>query len=42
MVHRLNCSLWDLPESGIEPVSPALAGGLFTIEPPRESSVSIF
>ena len=24
----------DLPKSGIEPVSPALAGGLLTIEPP--------
>ena len=24
----------DLPGSGIEPVSPALAGGLFTAEPP--------
>ena len=25
---------WDLPGSGIEPMSPALAGGLFTTEPP--------
>ena len=25
--------MWDLPDPGIEPVSPALAGGLFTIEP---------
>jgi len=24
----------DLPKSGIEPVSPALAGGVFTTEPP--------
>ena len=24
---------WDLPEPGIEPVSPALAGGFFTTEP---------
>ena len=24
----------DLPESGIEPVSPALAGGFFATEPP--------
>ena len=24
----------DLPNAGIEPVSPALAGGFFTIEPP--------
>ena len=26
--------LWDLPRSGIEPVPRALAGGLFTTEPP--------
>ena len=26
--------MWDLPESGIDPVSPALAGGFFTTEPP--------
>ena len=41
--HRLSsCStwalvllrLWDLPGSGIEPVSPALAGGFVTTEPP--------
>ena len=25
---------WDLPRSGIEPMSPALAGGFFTTEPP--------
>ena len=25
----------DLPDSGIEPVSPALAGGFFTTVPPR-------
>ena len=27
--------MWDLPWSGMEPMSPALAGGLFTIEPPE-------
>ena len=41
--HRLNsCGIWawllpsvrDLPGSGIEPASPALAGGFFTSEPP--------
>ena len=42
VVHRLNCFRWDLPESGTEAVSPALAGGFFTVEPPRKSSVSIF
>ena len=24
---------WDIPDLGIEPVSPALAGGFFTTEP---------
>ena len=28
----------DLPHSGIEPVSPALAGGVFTTEPPGKPS----
>ena len=40
--HRLNScrawahllSMWDSSRSGIELMSPALAGGLFTIEPP--------
>ena len=26
--------MWDLPRSGIEPVSPAFAGGFFTTGPP--------
>ena len=26
--------MWDHPGSGIEPMSPALAGGFFTNEPP--------
>ena len=26
--------MWDLPGSGMEPVSPALTGGFFTTEPP--------
>ena len=29
--------IWDLAESGIEPVSLALAGGFFTTEPPGKS-----
>ena len=29
----------DLPDPGIEPVSPALAGGFFTTEPPGKPSV---
>ena len=28
---------WDLPEPGIEPVSPALAGGFLTTAPPGKS-----
>ena len=31
---QLLCGMWDLPGSGIEPVSPALAGGFFTTKPP--------
>ena len=27
---------WDLPGPGIDPVSPALAGGFFTTESPRK------
>ena len=29
--------MWDLPRSGIEPVSPALAGRFLTTELPREA-----
>jgi len=28
--------MWDLPGSRIKPVSPALAGGFFTTEPPEK------
>ena len=28
------CSIWDLPRLETEPVSPVLAGGFFTTEPP--------
>ena len=31
---QLPYSMWDLRRSRIEPVSPALAGGLFTTKPP--------
>jgi hypothetical protein len=27
--------MWNLPETGIEPTSSALAGGFLTIEPPE-------
>ena len=33
--------MWDLPETGIEPVSPALGGGFFTTEPPRKPGALI-
>ena len=29
--------MWDLPRAGIEPVSPALAGGFLTTAPPGKS-----
>ena len=32
-------SPWDLPDPGIEPISPILAGGFFTAEPPGKSKV---
>ena len=38
----LPCSMWDLPGSGIEPVSPALAGGFFTTESPGKPWVRLF
>ena len=30
----LLCNMWDVPGSGLEPVSPALAGGFSTTAPP--------
>ena len=32
-------SIWDLPRSGLEPISSALTGILFTTEPPKKLSV---
>ena len=32
-LQQLLSGIWDLPWSGMEPVSPALAGGFFTTEP---------
>ena len=49
--HKLNscgswalllCSVWDLPGPGNEPVSPALAGGFFTTEPPGKPWKCVF
>ena len=34
--------MWDLPRRGLEPVSPALAGGFPTTVPPGKSLNSIF
>ena len=34
--------MWDLPGPGIEPVSPALAGGFLTTVPPGKSCASVF
>ena len=35
----LLCDTWDLPGLEIKPMSPALAGGFFTIEPPGKPHV---
>ena len=49
--HRLNScgsqaqllrGMWDLPGSGIELVSLALAGGFFTTEPPGKPRINFF
>ena len=32
--------MWDLPRPGLEPVSPALAGGFLTTAPPQKSLLS--
>ena len=40
---ELSCGMWDLPGSGIEPVSPALAGGFLITRPPGKTfSLSSF
>ena len=31
---QLFCGMWDLPGPGLEPMSPALAGGFLTTAPP--------
>ena len=38
----LPCAMWDLPRSGIEPVSPVWAGGFFTTELPEKPSLFLF
>ena len=34
--------MWDLPTSGVKPVSPALAGGFFPPEPPGKPEALVF
>ena len=34
--------MWDVLRPGIEPVSPALAGGFFTTEPPGKPQDYLF
>ena len=36
---QLLLGMWDLPKSGVEPMSPVLAGGFFTTEPPGKPTV---
>ena len=38
---QLLCNMGDLPEPGIEPVTPTLAGAFFTIEPQGKSSANL-
>ena len=35
---QLLCGMWDLPRPGLEPVTPALAGGFLTTVPPGKPS----
>ena len=39
---ELFCRVWNLPRPGIEPVSPELASGFFTTEPPGKSACAVF
>ena len=36
----LLCGMWDLPGPGLEPMSPALAGGFLTTVPPGKSHIT--
>ena len=44
VVHRFSLPLgiWNLPRSGIKSMSPALAGRVFTTEPPEKSHPDCF
>ena len=37
----LLCGTWDLPGPGLEPLSPALAGGFLTTAPPGKFRTAI-
>ena len=39
---QLLLSMWNLPGSGVEPMSPALAGRFFTTEPPAKPYIQFF
>ena len=39
---QLLCGMWDLPRPGLEPVSPALAGGFLTTAPSGKSLNACF
>ena len=36
------CGIWDLLKPGIEPTSPALAGGFFTPGPPGKARIGFW
>ena len=38
---QLLCGMWDLPRPGLEPVSPALAGGFSTTAPLRKPTYNV-
>ena len=39
---QLLCGMWDLPRPGLEPMSPALAGGFSTTAPPGKPHPTFF
>ena len=39
---KLLRGMWDLPGAGLEPVSPALAGGFLTTAPPGKPLIIVF
>ena len=38
----LLCGIWDLPGPGLDPISPALAGGFLTTGPPGKPYMTVF